>query len=72
MIARSIPDSLSFAVIGCSRAHHDSFCFKHYPQQLLSPLLQSHDGGPPLIRLLMTAAAHPTPDFTVIAPNSQF
>ncbi len=43
-----------------------------YPQQLLAPLLQSQEGGPPLIRLLMIAAAHPTPVFTVIAPNSQF
>lgn len=43
-----------------------------YPQQLPASLLQSQEGGPPLMRLLMIAAAQPTPVFTAIAPNSQF
>jgi hypothetical protein len=44
----------------------------YHPQQLLAPSLQSQDGGPPVIMLLIMAAAHPTPEFTLIAPNSQF
>jgi hypothetical protein len=34
--------------------------------------LQSQEGSPPVIILLIRAAAHPTPAFTLIAPNSQF
>jgi hypothetical protein len=43
-------------------------------QQPPSPVseLQSHEGSPPLIMLLITAAAQPTPLCTVIAPGSQF
>jgi hypothetical protein len=45
---------------------------RYYPQQLLALPLQSQEGGPPLIMLLMMAAAQPTPVFTMIAPASQF
>jgi hypothetical protein len=40
-----------------------------YPQQ---PSLQSQEGALPVIMPLMMAAAQPTPESTVIAPNSQF
>jgi hypothetical protein len=43
-----------------------------YPQQLVSSLpLQPQEGSPPVIMLLMSAAAHPTPLSTLSAPNAQ-
>jgi hypothetical protein len=41
---------------------------QHPPDASLHP----HVGSPPEIMLLMIAAAHPTPAFTLMAPNSQF
>jgi hypothetical protein len=43
-----------------------------YPQHPLALSPQSQEGAPPVIIPLMMAAAQPTPEFTVIAPNSQF
>ncbi len=40
------------------------------PASFLS-LLQSHEGLPPYSMLLIMAEAQPTPELTVIAPNSQ-
>jgi hypothetical protein len=48
------------------------FCRPFYPQHPVEVSLQSHVGGPPVTILLISAAAQPTPAFTVIAPNSQF
>ena len=44
----------------------------HYPQHpaVVSPHPQ--EGSVPVSMPLMMAAAQPTPEFTVIAPNSQF
>ena len=45
-----------------------SFYQQHVPEE--PP--QSQTGSVPLINPFMTAVAHPTPDFTYIAPDSQF
>jgi hypothetical protein len=43
-----------------------------YPQHPAAVLSQPQDGGPPVTMLLMSAVAQPTPEFTEMAPNSQF